>query len=218
MNMTDLNVVLKPLTKNEGSTLDTAIDASVKKTFSIEAAKSANEAMKALFEKRFKGKIPSNRSWEQYFLNSPAKNCLDSNHVDVYNWGRDIYCERLSPDYDAIRALCDDGEMDSRKTKHTFVWLNKDDTYANNKLTFTERELSKGGWQSLINTEFSKYGKECITGRRSPKTTKTGKEKFEAKLSSLFRAINAEGFEGNAVECNKLINSFRAQGFTFKSE
>lgn len=216
--MTDLNVVLKPLTKTEGQTLDTAIGASVKKTFSVEEAKTANEAMQASFEKRFKGKIPSNRLWEQYFLNSPSSNLLDSIHVDVYNWGRDIYCERLSPEYTEIRAVCDNGDMDSRKTKHTFLWLNKDETYANNKLTFTERELTKGGWQSLINTEFSKYGKECITGRRSPKTTKSEKAKFEAKLSSLFRAINADNFEGNAVECNKLINSFRALGFTFKSE
>ena len=216
--MTDLNVLLKPLTKNEGTTLDTAIDASVKKTFSIEAAKSANEAMKALFEKRFKGKIPSNRLWEQYFLNSPSSNLLDSIHVDVFNWGRDIYCERLSPEYAEIRAVCDNGDMDSRKTKHTFLWLNKEETYTNKKLTFTERELTKGGWQSLINTEFSKYGKECITGRRSPKTTKSEKAKFEAKLSSLFRAINADNFEGNAVECNSLLNKFRSLGFTFKSE
>tara|TARA_Y100001951_G_C11276515_1_gene262285 strand:+ start:809 stop:1459 length:651 start_codon:yes stop_codon:yes gene_type:complete len=216
--MTDLTTVLKPLTKSEGSTLDTAIDASVKKTFSIEAAKTANEAMKKLFEKRFDGQIPSNRKWEQYFLNSPSNNLLDSIHVNVFNWGRDIYCERLSPDYAAIRELCDNGEMDSRKTKHTFLWLDKKETYAKNKLTFTERELSKGGWQSLCNTEFNKYGKECITGRRSPKVTKTGKEKFEAKLSSLFNAVNAENFEGNAVECNNLLNRFRALGFTFKSE
>ena len=40
--MTDLNVVLKPLTKTEGQTLDTAIGASVKKTFSVEEAKTAN--------------------------------------------------------------------------------------------------------------------------------------------------------------------------------
>lgn len=216
--MTDLTTVLKPLTKNEGTTLDTAIDASVKKVFSAEASKTANEAMKALFEKRFKGKIPSNRKWEQYFLNSPSNNLLDSIHVDVFNWGRDIYCERLSPDYEAIRAVCDDGDMDSRKTKHKFLWLNKDETYANNKLTFTIRELTKGGWQSLCNTEFGKYGKECITGRRSPKVVKTEKEKFEMKLSSLFRAVNADNFEGNAVECNNLLNKFRALGFTFKSE
>ena len=216
--MTDLKVVLKPLTKNEGTTLDTAIDAAVKKVITIEQAKKANEAMKALFEKRFKGKIPSNRKWEQYFLNSPSQNCLDSIHVDVFNWGRDMYCERLSPDYEAIRAVCDDGEMDSRKTKHTFLWLNKEETYANNKLTFTERELTKSGWQSLCNTEFSKYGKECITGRRSAKVVKTDKEKFEMKLSSLFRSINADNFEGNAVECNNLLNRFRALGFTFKSE
>ena len=193
--MTDLNVVLKPLTKNEGSTLDTAIDAAVKKVLSAEAAKEANEAMKKLFEKRFEGKIPSNRKWEQYFLNSPSQNCLDSIHVNVFNWGRDIYCERLSPDYEAIRAVCDDGEIDSRKTKHKFLWLDKKKTYANNKLTFTEKELTKGGWQSLCNTEFNKYGKECITGRRTPKVTKTDKEKFELKLSSLFRAINADNFD-----------------------
>ena len=216
--MTDLNVVLKPLTKNEGSTLDTAIDASVKKVLSAEAAKEANEAMKKLFEKRFEGKIPSNRKWEQYFLNSPSQNCLDSIHVNVFNWGRDIYCERLSPDYEAIRAVCDDGEIDSRKTKHKFLWLNKKETYKKNKLVFTEKELTKGGWQSLCNTEFSKYCKECITGRRTPKVTKTDKEKFEMKLSSLFRAINADNFEGNAVECNNLLNRFRSLGFTFKSE
>ena len=216
--MTDLKNVLKPLTKTENQKLDTAIGASVKKVFSAEAAKKANEAMKKLFDQRFEGQIPSNRKWEQYFLNSPSKNCLDSIHVNVYNWGRDMFCEKLSPDYEAIRAVCDDGEIDSRKTKHTFLWLDKKATYAKNKLTFTERELSKGGWQSLCNTEFSKYGKECITGRRTPKVTKTGKEKFEQKLSSLFNAVNAENFEGNAVECNNLLNKFRALGFTFKSE
>ena len=216
--MTDLKNVLKPLSEEEGSTLDTAIGASVKKVFSAEEAKQANEKMKELFDARFKGKIPSNRKWEQYFLNSPSNNLLDSIHVNVFNWGRDMFCVRLSPDYEAIRAVCDDGEMDSRKTKHKFLWLDKKETYANNKITFTEKELTKGGWQSLCNTEFNKYGKECITGRRTPKVTKTDKEKFEMKLSSLFRAINADNFEGNAVECNALLNKFRALGFTFKSE
>ena len=215
--MTDLKTVLKPLTKNEGETLDVAIGAAINKTLSFEAAKTANEAMKKLFEKRFKNRLNTNRDWTQYFLNSPSKNCLDSIHVDVFNWGRDMFCEKLSPDYAAIREFCDDGDIKGT-AKAAFTWLNKEETYANKKLTFTTREKTKQAWQSLCNTEFSKYGKEIITGRRSAKVTKTGKEKFEQKLSSLFRAVNADDFEGNAVECNALLNKFRSLGFTFKSE
>lgn len=215
--MTDLKTVLKPLTKNEGETLDTAIISAVKKVLSVDAAKEANAKMKALFEKRFKDRMNSNRKWEQYFLNSPAKNCLDSIHVDVYNWGRDMFCEKLSPDYAAIREYCDNGDIKGT-AKATFTWLNKSETYANSKLTFTEREITKQAWQSLCNTEFSKYGKEIITGKKSATVTKTGKEKFEAKLSSLFRSVNDEAFEGNAVECNNLLNRFRSLGFKFKSE
>ena len=215
--MTDLKTVLKPLTKNEGETLDTAIISAVKKVLSVDAAKEANAKMKALFEKRFKNRMNSNRNWEQYFLNSPSKNCLDSIHVDVYNWGRDMFCEKLSPDYAAIREYCDNGDIKGT-AKATFTWLDKKETYANGKLTFTERDITKQAWQSLCNTEFSKYGKEIITGKKSATVTKTGKEKFEAKLSSVFRSVNDESFEGNAVECNALLNRFRSLGFKFKSE
>ena len=216
--MTDLKTVLKPLTKTEDQKLDTAIGAAINKTLSAEMAKTANADMKEAFEKRFgKNRLKTNLDWTQYFLNSPSKNCLDSIHVDVYNWGRDMFCEKLSPDYAAIREFCDDGDIKGT-AKATFTWLNKEETYANKKLTFTTREKTKQDWQSLCNTEFSKYGKEIITGRRSAKVTKTGKEKFEQKLSSLFRAVNADDFEGNAVECNNLLNRFRSLGFKFKSE
>ena len=57
--MTDLKTVLKPLTKNEGETLDTAIISAVKKVLSVDAAKEANAKMKALFEKRFKNRMNS---------------------------------------------------------------------------------------------------------------------------------------------------------------
>lgn len=215
--MTDLKTLLKPLTKTEGQTLDTAIISAVKKVLSVDAAKTANEEMRKLFEKRFKSRMLSNRNWEQYFLNSPSKNCLDSIHVDVYNWGRDMFCEKLSPDYEAIREYCDNGDIKGT-AKATFTWLDKKETYANGKLTFTERDITKQAWQSLCNTEFSKYGKEIITGKKSASAPKTGKEKFEAKLSSVFRSVNDEAFEGNAVECNGLLNRFRSLGFKFKSE
>lgn len=215
--MTDLKNVLKPLTKTEGEKLDVAIGAAVNKTLSSEAAKAANAIMKELFEKRFKNRLNTNRDWTQYFLNSPSKNCLDSIHVDVFNWGRDMFCEKLSPDYAAIREFCDDGDIKGT-AKATFTWLNKEETYANNKLTFTAREKTKQAWQALCNTEFNKYGKEIITGKKSAQAVKSHKEKFEQKLSSLFRSINADEFEGNAVECNNLLNKFRALGFTFKSE
>lgn len=192
--MTDLKTVLKPLTKTEGEKLDVAIGAAVNKTLSSEAAKAANAIMKDLFEKRFKNRLNTNRDWTQYFLNSPSKNCLDSIHVDVFNWGRDMFCEKLSPDYAAIREFCDDGDIKGT-AKATFTWLNKEETYANNKLTFTTREKTKQAWQSLCNTEFNKYGKEIITGKKSAQAVKSHKEKFEQKLSSLFRSINADEFE-----------------------
>lgn len=215
--MTDLKTVLKPLTKTEGEKLDVAIGAAVNKTLSSEAAKAANSIMKELFEKRFKNRLNTNRDWTQYFLNSPSKNCLDSIHVDVFNWGRDMFCEKLSPDYAAIREVCDNGDMKGT-AKATFLWLDKKETYANGKLTFTARENTKQAWQSLCNTEFNKYGKEIITGKKTATPPKTGKAKMEAKLSSLFTQINADDFEGNAVECNALLNRFRSLGFKFKSE
>ena len=92
--------------------------------------------MKEAFEKRFgKNRLNTNRDWTQYFLNSPSKNCLDSIHVDVYNWGRDMFCEKLSPDYAAIREFCDDGDIKGTK-KAAFLWLNKEETYANKKAYF----------------------------------------------------------------------------------
>ena len=215
--MTDLKTVLKPLTKTEGEKLDVAIGAAVNKTLSSEVAKAANSIMKELFEKRFKNRLNTNRDWTQYFLNSPAKNCLDSIHVDVFNWGRDMFCEKLSPDYAAIREFCDDGDIKGT-AKATFTWLSKEETYANNKLTFVTKEKTKQAWQSLCNTEFNKYGKEIITGKKSAQVVKSHKEKIEQKLSSLFRSINADEFEGNAVECNALLNRFRSLGFTFKNE
>ena len=47
--MTDLKTVLKPLTKTEDEKFDVAIGAAINKTLSVEAAKTANEAMKCSF-------------------------------------------------------------------------------------------------------------------------------------------------------------------------
>ena len=128
-----------------------------------------------------------------------------------------MFCEKLSPDYAAIREFCDDGDIKAT-AKATFTWLNKEETYANGKAYFQTREkLNKLGNHFAILNSIS-MAKKLLPAKVQAKVVKSNKEKFEQKLSSLFRAVNADEFEGNAVECNALLNKFRSLGFTFKSE